>query len=72
MNHREVVIVLGRRIKAYMDEKGIKYSFVAEKINMPMNVLSPILNGKRKIEAEEYFKICRALDVPLDKFEKAG
>lgn len=60
--------MLGKNIKAYLDEKGIKYSFLSEKTNLPMNVISPMLNGKREIKADEYFMICKALDVPLDTF----
>lgn len=37
---------------------------------MPMNIISPILNGKREIKAEEYFLLCNDLGVPLDKFAK--
>lgn len=62
--------MLGKKIKKYLDENGIKYIFLAEKTKMPMNIISPILNGKREIKAEEYFLICNALGVPLDKFAK--
>lgn len=41
-----------------------------KKPRMPMNIISPILNGKREIKEEEYFLICNALGVPLDKFAK--
>ena len=62
--------MLGKRIKKYLDENGIKYIFLAEKTKIPMNTISPILNGKREIKAEQYFLICHALGVPLDKFVK--
>ncbi len=60
--------VTGTSIKQYLDDKGIKYSFLSEKADMPMNVLSPLLNDKRKIEVNEYLSICQALGVPLEKF----
>lgn len=60
--------MLGNIIKDYLDERGIKYSFVSQKTAIPMNVLSPSLNEKREIKAEEYFKICEALEVPLEQF----
>lgn len=62
--------MVGKRIKKYLDENGIKYSFVSEKIGIPMNILSPLLNGKRKMSAEEYFLICEAIGVGADYFSK--
>lgn len=39
--------MVGLKIKEYLDENGIKYSYLSEKTGMPMNILSPTLNGKR-------------------------
>lgn len=64
--------MIGIKVKEYLDENGIKYSFLSEKIGMPMNMLSPLLNGKRKMSAEEYFSICSALNVPVSKFDPDG
>ena len=61
--------MIGIKVKKYLDKNGIKYSFLSEKIGMPMNVLSPLLSGKRKMSVEEYFAICEALGVPVDTFE---
>lgn len=60
--------MLGKKIKSYLDENGIKYSYVSEKTGIPMNILSPMLNGKREIKATEYFSICSALKLPLESF----
>lgn len=60
--------MLGGLIKSYLDENGIKYSFVAEEAGIPANVFSSILNGKRKIVAEEYFTICFILKVDTNFF----
>ena len=65
---KEVKNLIGLKVKKYLDEKGIKYSFLSEKIGMPMNLLSPLLNGKRKMSVEEYFTICEALGVSVDTF----
>lgn len=64
--------MLGARIKAYLDNNGIKYSHISEITGIPMNVLSPMLNEKREIKAREYFIICDGLNVPLDKFAESG
>ena len=61
--------MIGIKVKKYLDKNGIKYSFLSEKIGIPMNVLSPLLNGKRKMSVEEYFMICEALELPVDTFE---
>lgn len=60
--------MLGNKIKNYMDENGIKYSFLSSKTGIPMNILSPMLNEKREIKAVEYFSICNALGVSLESF----
>lgn len=60
--------MLGGLIKGYLDENGIKYSFVAEEAGIPANVFSTIINGKRKISAEEYFTICFILKVDTGFF----
>lgn len=60
--------MLGNNIKRYLDNNGIKYSFVSMKTGIPMNVLSPMLNEKREIKAVEYFEICNALGVSLEEF----
>ncbi len=64
-------MLLGTKIKAYLDTNGIKYTHVSEKTGIPMNVLSPMLNEKREIKAREYFIICNALNVPLTIFADA-
>lgn len=60
--------MLGARIKKYLDDKGIKQSFLARKIGTYDSTMSDILSGKRNITAEEYYLICKALDVPMEKF----
>lgn len=62
--------MVGKKIKKYLDENGIKYSFVAEKIGMPMNMFSPLLSGKRKMSAEEYLLICNAIGVDAGYFDE--
>lgn len=60
--------MLGLKIKAYMDARGIKQTFLADKTNMGLTTINAILNGNRKIEANEYYNICKALDKPLGFF----
>lgn len=60
--------MLGSKIKNYILNSGFKIIAIAEKSNIPANTFSAILNGKRKITAEEYFSICEALEVSLETF----
>lgn len=60
--------MLGLKIRDYMDNKGIKQTFLAEKTGLSLQAINTILNGSRKIEANEYYEICKALDKPLDFF----
>lgn len=64
--------MFGIKIKKYLDDKGIRYTHVSEKTGIPMDTLSLLLNGKRSVEATEYFAICDALNVPLTKFADDG
>lgn len=64
--------MLGKRIKAYISDSGLKFSAVAEKAGLSLSTFSAMINGKRKIAAEEYFSICLALGVPLEKFVKVA
>lgn len=60
--------MLNEKIKTYLDERGIKYSSVANGIGLPANTFSTMISGKRKIVTEEYFAICSFLGVAIDTF----
>lgn len=61
--------MIGQNIRSYLINNGITQTFISKRTNISMNILNPSLNGKRHIYAEEYFKICEALNVPLDTFQ---
>lgn len=58
----------GSDIKEYLIENGIKQSYVSEKTGIPAPILNMMLNDNRKIEANEYMRICDAIGVPLEQF----
>ena len=60
--------MIGNLIKKYLQDKGIKQNFVAEKAGITENAMSDICNGKRDVECTEYYKICKVLGVPLEYF----
>ena len=55
--------------RKYLIENGIKQSYLSEKTGIPSPILNMILNDNRKIEANEYMRICDALGVPLEQFK---
>lgn len=59
---------MAQKIKQYIYEHGLELGSIAEKIGISVNTFSAMMNGKRKITAEEYMQICNALNVSLDFF----
>lgn len=53
--------MVGAYLKLYMKEKGIKQSYVAEKVNLSPQILGAVLKGQRKLEVSEYYSICAAM-----------
>lgn len=58
----------GSDIKEYLKVNGIKQAFVSQKTGIPAPILNMMLNNNRKIEVNEYMKICDAIGVPLEQF----
>lgn len=57
-------------INTYMEERGIKQSFLAQKTGISQDAISRILRGVRGISAEEFIKICIVLDIDPNVFRK--
>lgn len=60
--------MINEQIMEYLDSREIKQKFLVERTSMSKQAISAALNGKRRIGAEEYREICRALGVSLDTF----
>lgn len=60
--------VIAKNIKNYISERGIRQSFVAEKVNIPSSALSKMLAGEQTIDVVTYYEICKTLHVPLETF----
>lgn len=58
------------KIKQYLEEHGIKQTFIQKKLGISLSSCNAMLNGNRGMSAEEYFKICDALNVPLEYFKE--
>lgn len=55
-------------IKSFIEEKGIKQSYIADRTGIKRDALCTSLQGKRKLPVDEYQKICIALEVPFGFF----
>lgn len=62
--------MLGLLIKEYLDDHGIKQSFVAQQTGLTDRIISDICNKDRRVEAMENYKICKVLGLPADYFCK--
>lgn len=56
------------KVRAYIDENGIKQIAVAHKTNIPVATFNAILNGKRTMHADDLCAICEALNVSPETF----
>jgi transcriptional regulator with XRE-family HTH domain len=59
---------VGSKIKVYLTDHGITQTFLSNKTGIALPKLNMSLNGNRRLEFDEYERICGALDVGTDKF----
>lgn len=50
-----------------IDEKGVTLTHISRKSGLSVDLLSKSINGTRKISADEFIKICKALEVSNDE-----
>jgi len=58
------VKMINQNLKEYLDDNGIKYAHMANKLNMTATNFSHILKNRQNINVEVYFKICDVLGLP--------
>ena len=56
------------KVRAYIDDNGLKQIAVAEKAGIPNGTFNAILNGKRTLYADDLRAICFALNVSPETF----
>lgn len=56
------------KVRQYIDEHGIRQSFVAKKCNISTTTFNAMMNGKRKMYADDLRDICYALQVSPETF----
>lgn len=57
-----------QKINKYLSENGIKQKYISERTGIPENTLSMILNGKRKMDADEFVEIVISLGTDANRF----
>ena len=57
-----------KRIKQYIEENGLKQSYVAEKAGINFPVFNAIMNGQTKLSVERLEAISKALGVKPEIF----
>lgn len=65
-------MVVQSKVAQYLEEHGIKQSWLAQKTGLTDNMISGILNGKRKMTADEFVRICKAIGKNPNDFMEAG
>ena len=61
--------MVAKKIKEYLDEKGIKQRAVAEKAGMTDQEISQYLNGRVRLSADKFFLICDVLGESPERFK---
>ena len=61
-------MTLQAQIKQHLETFGIKQVWLQNQLNINRSVCSALLNGKRRMTADEYISICKALNLPLNHF----
>lgn len=56
------------KVRNYITEHGITQNTLAKKCNISASTFSAMMNGKRKMYAEDLRTICYALKVSPEKF----
>ncbi len=57
-----------KNIRAFLKQKGIKQTHIAEKCGWTKQRISNLVCGKKKMTADELAAICEAVGVPYDYF----
>ena len=56
------------KVRAYIDERGLKQKTIAERAGIPNVTFNAIMNGKRTLYADDLKAICIALQVSPELF----
>lgn len=55
------------KLRAAIEERGVKQKFIAEKVGISETALSSMLNGNQKIDIDTFFAIATVLHMTPDE-----
>lgn len=56
------------KIREYLQNNGIKQTWLAEQLDLPVTTFSGIINGKTTMKADMFIQICKILNVRPELF----
>lgn len=62
--------MLAQNISEYLKNNGIKQSWLAEQVGLPVTTFNGIINGKVAMKADLFIEICKILNVPPEMFSE--
>lgn len=65
-------IMVGERIKYYMEQKGVNQKELAEAIDIPRSSLSCYISGKRIPSIKAAVNMCRYFEITMDDLANFG
>lgn len=54
-------------VRAFILDKGYKHTIIAKKAKLTPAKLSGIINKSRRLEVDEFFSLCEAMEVTPDE-----
>lgn len=60
------------KMKEIVESRGLKQSYICQVTGMTADCISRILNGTRKITAEEFLTLCEVLNIDPNLFRKTA
>ncbi len=57
-------------LRTYLKEKGIRQSYLVRECGVTSDRISRMLNGRRRIRAEELINFCRALHLTVEELSE--
>ena len=59
-------------IRGLIEARGLKYSYIAERLGVSRKTFSHIMTGRRRITVAEVVKLSELLNVSLEEIVKGG
>ncbi|MCO7126123.1 helix-turn-helix domain-containing protein [Sporolactobacillus shoreicorticis] len=59
---------INNRIRQYIENRGLKFSFIAERASIDDSKFSRMMTNQQAIKTDEYEKICKVLELPTSYF----